>query len=307
VSQVAAEEAAPFRIRNLNPLVAVFGLPAWDTVVPGTRAGAVVEVANHYRLSSRGGDRLILDGETLRTTFSVAHGFGAGWAVGLELPHFRVSGGELDDLIDSWHSAFGMPDGGRNNRPEDELFFELGDRGGPFFRLDRRQSGFGDLQIKVARTIGSDRQFVVQGTVKLPTGDEDMLAGSGSTDFGLTLLRVRPVTVGSRSGSFFWGAGAMYAGDPERIAFAAESAIATGIVGGSWQIRPRLGIKGQLDFHAPFFDSPLEEIGESAIQATVGAWFRPTPRALVELAVVEDLEVSTSPDIVLHAAAHWSW
>jgi hypothetical protein len=306
-ADLAAEEGAPFRIRNLNPLVAIFGLPAWDTVVPGTRAGATMEVANHYRLSARSGDRLILDGETLRTTFSLAHAFGEAWAFGLELPHYRVSGGQLDDLIDGWHSAFGMPDGGRNNRPEDALLFQLSNRGGPFFRLDRPQSGIGDLQLKLARSFGAERQLVVQGTVKVPTGAEDILAGSGSTDVGLTVLRLRPLTLRSRSASFYWGAGILHAGDAERIEFANETLIYTGILGGSWQIGPRLGVKGQLDFHGPFFDSPLEEIGERAIQATVGAWFRPSRRALLEFAVVEDLEVSTAPDIVLHVAAHWSW
>ena len=41
-------------VRNLNPLVAVFGLPAWDTVPIGTRFGVTAEVANHYRFSLRG-------------------------------------------------------------------------------------------------------------------------------------------------------------------------------------------------------------------------------------------------------------
>lgn len=303
----AAEETAPFRIRNLNPLVTPFALPAWDMPEQGTHAGATVEVANHYRFSARGGDRLILDGETLRTTFALSHGFGAGWAVGVELPYYRLSGGQLDDLIDGWHSAFQMPDGGRNRRPEDALFFQLRSRAGQFYELDRRADGLGDLQIKVARAFGDDGQLVVQGLVELPTGDEDILASNGSADVGATLMRIRPLMIRGRAASFFWGAGALRVGDADRIAFQGESFVYTGIVGGSWQIGPRFGIKGQLDFHSAFFDSQLEEIGESAIQATVGAWLRRGQRTLLEFAVVEDLEVSTAPDVVLHAAVRWSW
>jgi hypothetical protein len=305
--RTAAQEAEPFRVRNLNPLAAIFGLPAWDTVRPGVHARATAEIANHYRFSARGADRLLLDGETLRTTLSLSYGFSERWTIGAELPYFQVTGGQLDDLIDGWHSAFGLPDGGRNNRPEGAVLFELGDAQGPFFGFDRRARGLGDVQLKVARTLGAGHRFTLQGTLKLPTGDEDVLAGSGSADVGITLLHQREITVGDRAGSFYWGAGVLHAGDPERIEFAAESTVSTGILGGSLQIGPRFGVKAQLDFHGPFFNSPLEEIGEKAILATAGAWFRAGSRSLLEFAIVEDLEVSTAPDVVIHVAAHWTW
>src|SRR5687768_113196 len=89
----AAQLAEPVHVRNLNPLVSIFGLPAWDTVPIGTRFGATVEVANHYRFSLADNERLMLDGETVRTTLAFTHGFATGWSLGVELPYFRVSGG----------------------------------------------------------------------------------------------------------------------------------------------------------------------------------------------------------------------
>ena len=68
-----AQLAEPAHVRNLNPLVAVFGLPAWDIVPIGTRFGVTGEVANHYRFSLHGNERLMLDGETVRTTLSLTH------------------------------------------------------------------------------------------------------------------------------------------------------------------------------------------------------------------------------------------
>ena len=65
-----AQLAEPVHVRNLNPLVAVFGLPAWDIVPIGTKFGVTGEVANHYRFSLAGNERLMLDGETVRTTLS---------------------------------------------------------------------------------------------------------------------------------------------------------------------------------------------------------------------------------------------
>jgi len=34
-----AQLAEPVHVRNLNPLVSIFGLPAWDTVPIGTKFG----------------------------------------------------------------------------------------------------------------------------------------------------------------------------------------------------------------------------------------------------------------------------
>ena len=302
-----AQLAEPVHVRNLNPLVAVFGLPAWDIVPIGTRLGVTGEVANHYRFSLEGNDRLMLDGETVRTTLSVTHGFASGWSLGVEVPHYRVGGGVLDDLIDGWHSAFRLPDGGRNLSPEGQLLYSFGDAVAPSFTLTSPQSGIGDTQLKFARLIGRDQGFVVQASVKLPTGDEDMLAGSGSGDWSLTVLRTRPLLARRRAAGYYWGVGLMRAGDPHRIDFDSNTWIPTGIIGGSWQLLPKFGLKGQLDVHGAFFDTPLEELGETAIQATLSAWRRTGERGTLELAVVEDLAVSTAPDVVLQVAATWQW
>ncbi len=81
----------------------------------------------------------------------------------------------------------------------------------------------------------------------------------------------------------------------------------TGILGGSWQRWPRFGLKAQVDVHTPFYDSPLEEIGDTALEATFGAWMQRHKNAQLEFAIVEDLRVRTAPDVVLKIAAHWSW
>ena len=303
----AAQLAEPMQIRNLNPLVAIFGLPAWDTVAQGSRFGASLEIANHFEFSAKGGEYLGLDGETARTTLSYAHGFAQGWQVGVELPLFHLGGGLLDNAIDAWHSAFNLPDGGRNARPENQLSFVLRHSGVTFFRLEDSQSGVGDLQLKGARAFGADRGFVVEAGLKLPTGDTEMLAGSGSVDEWLTLLRSRPLPTRRHAAGYYWGVGMMHVGTPDIVAFRSKEWVYTGVLGGSWQRWPRFGLKAQLDVHTPFYDSTLEEIGETAVLATFGAWMQRRKDAQLEFALVEDLRVITAPDVVFKIAAHWSW
>jgi hypothetical protein len=304
---LAQQEAEPLHVRNLNPLVSIFGLPAWDTVAPGSRLETRAEIASHYRLSARGTDRLILDGETDRTTLSFAHGFDGGWSLGAELPYYHVSGGFLDSTIDAWHSAFGLPDGGRDLRPHDQLLFEIGRGGTDFFVLDHARSGIGDVQLKFAKAIGDERRFVVQVAAKLATGDATMLSGSGSTDASITLLRSQPLTVRKRPAGYYWGVGVVLAGTPDGIGFENNRWVYTGILGGSLRPWPKFGLKAQLDFHGAFFDTPLGEFGKTASLFTFGAWHPLGRHGTLDFSILEDTRVGTAPDFGVQVAAKWHW
>lgn len=303
----AADETSPFRTRNLSPLVSVFGIPAWSMRGPGTRAGVQVELANHYRFSRRGSETLILDGETSRRALWLEHGFDNGWSVSLELPYYRQSGGVLDDLIDAWHSAFGMPDGGRNRRPEGEIAYLLENESGAFLSITESGGAFGDALIGVARRVGRDGAARIEATVKLPTGDDEWLAGSGAADFALTYLASRTTAVWQRSAGYYWGAGAMLLGTPDTIEYDARRAGLLGVVGGSIRVWPRTGFKAQMELHSPLYASRLKEIGDPGVQVTVGGWRDIGERGVVEFAVNEDLAVSTSPDVVMHLSFYWSF
>jgi hypothetical protein len=200
-----------------------------------------------------------------------------------------------------------MPDGGRNARPEGEFLYRYGDRRQPDFELTDPQTGLGDVQIKIARLLGEEQRFVLQAAIEMPTGDENMLAGNGSTDWTVTLLRTQPLLGRRRPAGYFWGVGFVRAGDADLIDFDANTWVPTAVAGGSWQPWANWGLKAQLDVHGAFFDSPLEELGKTAIQATISAWRRTGQRGQIEFAVVEDLAVSTAPDVVLQVAAAWQW
>lgn len=304
-TSVPAQEDIPFRTRNLSPLVSIFGVPAWHVPRGPLEVSLTTDIANHYRLSGRGTDQLILDGETVRTNLFIAKRFGENLSVSVELPYYRVYGGILDDVIDSWHSAFGLPDGGRNNRGEGLVEFELARDGSPLYRLDGSDRGVGDAQLGLSWSIGDFG--VATATVKLDTGEQDMLAGSGSTDWSVSFLRHRAVQMKRRSAGYYWGVGVISLGEGPAQAFGQRDKGYYGVLGGSLRISPRVGARAQLDVHDAFYDSPLEEIGERAFQGSIGGWWEFSERGTFEFAFNEDLEVSTSPDIVIHLTARWTW
>lgn len=304
-----SEQTSPFRTRNLSPLVSIFGIPAWEapSADERLRGGVTTELANHYRLSRRGDEVLTLDGETWRTGLWFRAAVGERWTVSAELPFVRQSGGVLDDVIDAWHSAFGLPDGGRNRRPEGELTFLLAEGGTPFYSLRQSAGGLGDLLVSAGRTLGPNGGTRLSATLKLPTGDESVLGGSGSTDFAVTLLYGVDTRVGRLPAGYFLGIGGIRLGEPDFIRYDARRTSVLGIVGGSLKAWPRTGLKAQIELHGALYDSPLKEIGDPGVQLTVGGWREFGRRAIVDFGVNEDLAVSTSPDVVLHVNLSWKF
>jgi hypothetical protein len=302
-----AQTSRPFRTRNLNPLVSIFGLPAWHAGQESFEVSVTSELANHFSFGAGSRETIALDGETWRNSLFVSKRFGDGWSVSFELPHYRVSGGVLDDLIDGWHSTFGLPDGGRNARGDSELLFAFQRDGQDVFRLADDRSGLGDVQLGIGYRLGRQDGVYANAWVKLPTGDEASLAGSGATDWAVTLLRPRDVVVRGRAAGYFWGLGAARLGRVELVAFDQERSVFLAVAGGSLSIAERFGVKLQLDFHSRVYRSELEQIGDDGLQATLGGWWQFAQRGSLEFGVNEDLQVNTSPDVVLHAAARWQW
>lgn len=308
LSQAALGQVAePFHTRNLSPPLAIFGLPTWETVTDAPVFTAQTAVANHYRLSGRDSDTLILDGETLRISLFFSQPFREHWSFSVAAPLVQQSGGFLDDVVDAWHSAFNMPDGARNARPEDALMYRMANAAGTFYALDDDERSVGDLQIGFARRFGADERFVARTEIKIPTGDEDALAGSGAVDWSVMILRNREGSLGQRAAGYYWGAGVLLLGQPEVVAFRANDYSVTGVLGGGIKIFPRIGIRGQLDFLSAAYDTELEELGQHAVLATIGGWWEMSARSRLEFGVDEDLHVSTAPDVVLHVTLRWSW
>ena len=301
----SAQAADPIRVTNLNPLVAVSGLPLWSGVSDETAVGLTTELANHYRLSERAGHQIIIDGETLRMRVFIERPLGDGWSFGADLPFFYQSGGVLDDVVDSWHSAFNMPDGDRNRRPEGVLEYSLSNVEGQFFNLTRSSSGLGDMQLSLARELG-EGGWIVRAAIKLPTGREQILAGSGGTDISINVLRREDAIVRGRAAGFYYGFGLTDIEQPDQILYPVEDQVLTGIVGGGVAIGQRFGFKGQIDAHSALYDSQLEEIGQTSVMASIGGWLDIGDSTLFEFAVSEDLHVSTTPDVALVFNLSWT-
>ena len=80
-----------------------------------------------------------------------------------------------------------------------------------------------------------------------------------------------------------------------------------GVFGTGWQPLPRVGVKAQLDAHSNFYTSALDELGASAIQASVGGWWETDSGRTLTFAFSEDLIVKSAPDFTIHIGLGWTF
>lgn len=305
-SAVRAQATTPLRTRDFNPLLTGFALPTWPLrEAPETHTVALIsDLANYYRFTRRENERISFDGEIWRNALELRWQLPGDGVLSIELPYYRQFGGVLDNVIDGWHSLFGLPDEGRNARPQDLLEFRLEGVDGVAVDVERAGSGWGDARISFARATGT---LTWQATLSLPTGDPKLLTGGVGPSAALTVSGANRRFWRGREAGLYWGGGVVLTSDPELAGFAAHSSAAVGVVGGGWQVWPRVGLKAQLDLHGPFYASVLDEIGAPSIQASLGGWWQGGARRSLEFAVTEDLGVGTAADVGLHVDLRWAW
>jgi hypothetical protein len=304
-----AMDLVPFSTTNQNPMTAVYGLPAAApaTVLAQGKTSAELraDIASSFTRDTRAGESILLDGETYRFTLALRRGIGERLEVGLEIPYVMHREGFLDSFIIDWHDFFQLPQGGRDSAPRNRLAYTYERDGRTLVDLSDGSEGLGDLRLTGAwqlwRRQGEEpRALALRASLKLPTGDEDRLLGSGSTDFALWLSGAEAFRGGSLA--LFGGAGALLMSDGDVLADMQRHAVAFGTVGGGWRPLSRLAFKIQMDGHTPFFrDSDLRELSGS-VQLAIGGTLGLTDRLALDLAVIEDIVVDSAPDVVFHLA-----
>lgn len=145
--------------------------------------------------------RFLIDGEHRSGALTVRRGFGRGLTLGVRASVLWRGGGLMDGVIDTWHDAFGLPDGGRSLFPSDLLRVEARDRSRQVVRWGGRQgTGLGNLEIEAHQVLwgledakGWRAALVARLSAPTATGP---FAGAGTAG-GLQLVVARPL--GSRN------------------------------------------------------------------------------------------------------------
>ncbi len=305
----AGFELEPLTTRNLSPAVIGFGLPVPGPArVLGPGAGQAAlsfDLVNNYALSEGAGESLLFDGESYRAAFSFDYGISPGVEFGAELPLIAHRGGFLDSFIEGWHDFFGLPQGGREQTPRNRLNYRYSRVGGEGFSLDSDSGGVGDFSLRAAWQLWQNSDLTsslaLRGSLKLPTGDASELTGSGSTDVALWLSGEQRRQVSAGLLLFYGGAGALLGTDGDLLPDQRRNLVGLVNLGFGWQPWSSLGLQVQFDGHSSFYrGSDFRELNRFAGQLAMGGSIALGEKTVLELAVVEDIIVRTTPDVGFH-------
>ena len=304
-------EITPFRTANRAPLAQLFGIPSETSadVLPRFRCAVALtqDVASNYTTHATSREQLLFDGESYRWGVTARCGVTDTIEAGVEVPLLLHGGGFLDGFIVGWHNFFGLPQGGRDTAPRNQLQYSYRRDGVQKLTMDRSGGGIGDISLLAALKLYDVKEaddhssLALRGQLKLPTGDAGRLQGSGSTDISLNLC-------GSINRQSEWGSlgvfgslggmamtrGSVLADQQNNLAGIATAGIGWGPA--SW-----ISFKLQLNGTTPLYhDSSLAELSSNSLMLVIGGALKLPGDYLVDIGVSEDVAVATAPDVTFH-------
>lgn len=189
----AGVSQAPFPVQQRNPAMMRFLDP-----LP-VSAQALPEGASRWRLSQSYSsvflaDQLpnpqsyLADMELYVADASYRRGLGHGAEITLRVPVLRPMAGMLDAFLHNYHRALGLPNGGRESRPNDQFAYVLYGPGG---WQGRSRWELGNVRLNIKQELPhktAGLRFAAEASVQLPSASQQRGWTHGGVDTGLGLL-----------------------------------------------------------------------------------------------------------------------
>lgn len=290
-----------FPLRNHNPFLQVYGLPAFRThelAAPGGVDFSVsFDIVNDMEDADRGGEVLAIDTEIRILNLSLRRRVSERLEIGLDVPYLSYAGGFLDRVIYDFHDLVGLSNSTREG-PRDQFRLYMEKNGVTLFEVARPSSGIGDVQLSAAMRIG---QATLRASIKAPTGDPDKLTGSGAADFAVGVYAGNSTMLFERSLAYSGFVGVLALGDGDILPTLQRSAVPYGGLALRWHATERFALATQLYAQGPYLDAALDELGGNTFQLAFGCDYRfPSQGLLLRFAIAEDIAAAAAPDFAAH-------
>ena len=297
----------PFSVRNMNPFTLLHGLPvAASAGVHNERTSSLDlqwSVANTSMETVTEDEQVTLDGETYRAALTWKRGLGSGWQLGVEVPYLSHRGGGLDSLIENWHDLFGFSNSDRDDWEQNQLRYFYVKDGVTEVDIQDSSSGVGDLQLLLSRALPLDDEQLraaMHVSLKLPTGDEESLLGSGAPDLAFWLSGSDTRLFEGWPVGGYGQAGVLIMGKADILEEAQRDFVLFGTLGADWRAYDWLDLKIQLDAHTPFYRSQTDQLGGSAVMFTFGGSILLDGGSRIDISLGENLTTDMVPDLILN-------
>ncbi|MES2683096.1 MAG: DUF3187 family protein [Pseudomonadota bacterium] len=260
-----------------------------------TQNSATINWTNESYQGRSSRETLLIDGETLRLAALYRQGFGKGFEWSIEVPLMFTGGGVQDSAIESWHSAFGLGNGNRGLRPQDDYRMRYVRDGVTVLDLQKGDSGLGDVRLGAGWSLS--KHWTLRALAQFPTGSKKRLTG-GHTGMALWTDATLPLGASGRA-SITFSAGGSVAEQAGPLAAQQQSAVALGGVLLTVPIYGALDGLVQLNANTKLYEgSSLAPLGRVSQPLMVGLRW-PWRTLRFDLAIIEDANVNASPDFGL--------
>lgn len=206
----------PLLTRTQNPLLLQFLqlLPTSAETLGKGHAAISAETAfsNIFEKEDRTpGTGIDIDMEIWRSAFFLQYGLGHGFELDLEIPFLHTSGGFLDSSIQSYHRAFGFPNGGRENVANGRFSYGVSQNGAEIYSVPAEAWAASDWTLLLKKSIvhhDHGWNLSLQHLFKIPVGQASNGSGSGNFDYGFSLTsseQWKRLQFTTQIGFVFWG------------------------------------------------------------------------------------------------------
>ena len=294
----------PLRVQNMSPVAQLYGLPlsvSAHILDAGFESSLSFAAVSNFQIRDTPQTAVYLDGETHIARLDLRGALAPGWEWGVTVPYLRHAGGQLDTLIDNFHSLFGLPDGGRAAQPRHQLRYRLQVDDAVAVDIDHGTGGLGDVRLFAGYQVMQDprRALAVRAQIKLPTGQVDRLTGSRAVDVAVATAYERALWDSRCRCALSAGLGVTYLGAGRLLPTRQRRWAGTAHVGLQFRLHPRLQLHAQVDGHTTLLDTGNPLLAEGGLLGTLGGRIGLSPRWWLDLAVIEDLHHEAAADVAL--------
>jgi hypothetical protein len=254
--------------------------------------------------------RALMDMELTAVDVSLGYGMTENLSFQLILPFVSMNSGFLDNFLEFFHSALGLPNYGRKKRPKDEFAYVIEADGHPWFSGQSGGIHITDCRASAKALLfgpkETDRMSLsLQYTLKLPTGNAGHGFGSGGFDhgfFALSRFRMEPVTL-------YMNPGWIWISDPDSDAspIKINHNVYGMLLGAEYRYNRFWTFNAQVNYYSsPLADKSIRHLSDNSMQLILGTVYSFGGGAELAFAFCEDLS-DTVPDFTVYTRMTYQW
>jgi hypothetical protein len=218
--------------------------------------------------------------------------------VDVDVPFVGFSSGFMDGFLHSYHKAFGFPDYGRSNRPDNAFLYDVRRGGVPVIDGRSGRITIGDIRLGLKKPIlYGDPAISIKGNLEFPTGDANDGFGNGSIDAGIAMLFDKKL---SEKVKTYLNIGAVFPGDLEGLEKVELKEYIYGGAGIEAYLLKNLSLLGQVFIHgSPYPKTDIAVVDRTAVLLSFGGRYL-FGKNSIELSFTEDPNTSGAPDFTIN-------